>query len=363
MAAVALAGATCGGVLLLAESVCGTGVVTIGLCLELKCTGSNECEQLTGGFDLFGAEVCARFSCGPGSGGPEVSGGVWICCRTGRGFGTRSRQITSGPPEPFNLASSPPSPHRRTIIPTQLLNMAPRPSLVSVAARQLARAQPQRSLSALARPLTRSALGSSARPASLTSTLARPARAFTSSSARLAAVPARAEYKKLTPDDVKAFASFLSSPSSLVTTIPAPNGEWTVVQKDDLEAYNKDWMDKYFGESSLLLKPRSTEEVSKIMAYCYEQRIAVVPQGGNTGLVGGGVPVYDEVILSTEGMKEVRHFDDVSGEQHFLTFPPAPPTLARPLLTRIPTRLQVSSPATAELFLSRFLTTSTLSAT
>jgi FAD/FMN-containing dehydrogenase len=74
-------------------------------------------------------------------------------------------------------------------------------------------------------------------------------------------------------------------------------------------------MDKYHGKSGVMLKPRSTEEVSKIMKYCYEQKIAVVPQGGNTGLVGGGVPVYDEVILSTEGMREVRHFDEVSGER------------------------------------------------
>jgi len=193
--------------------------------------------------------------------------------------------------------------------------MAPRASLISVAARQLARAQPKRALTVSAiRPLSRSQFVT--RPAKLVPTPF-AARAFTSSPACLAALPPRAEYKKLTADDVAAFASFLSSPTSLVTTIPAPNGEWNAVQADDLEGYNKDWMDKYEGHSALLLKPKSTDEVSKIMAYCYEQRIAVVPQGGNTGLVGGGVPVYDEVILSTESMKEVRHFDDVSGKSAF----------------------------------------------
>lgn len=74
-------------------------------------------------------------------------------------------------------------------------------------------------------------------------------------------------------------------------------------------------MAKYFGNSPVVLKPKSTEEVSKIMQYCVQQRIAVVPQGGNTGLVGGSTPVYDELILSTEGMKEIRQFDDVSGER------------------------------------------------
>lgn len=139
------------------------------------------------------------------------------------------------------------------------------------------------------------------------------ARSFTSSPTRRAAIQPRGDYKKLTPADVTHFLTCLSSPSSLITTIPSPDGSWSVSTADDLIGYNKDWMDKYTGHSTLLLKPKSTEEVSKIMKYCYEQRIAVVPQGGNTGLVGGSTPVYDEVILSTEGMREIRQFDEVSG--------------------------------------------------
>lgn len=142
-------------------------------------------------------------------------------------------------------------------------------------------------------------------------------RAFSASAHRRAEpVPARGDYKKLSAEDVKAFRSFVSNPSSVISTIDAPDGEWQPAAADDLVPYNQDWMDKYKGQSSILLKPRSAEEVSKIMRYCYKERIAVVPQGGNTGLVGGSVPVYDEVILSTEGMKEVRSFDDVSGMCH-----------------------------------------------
>lgn len=139
---------------------------------------------------------------------------------------------------------------------------------------------------------------------------------FSSSAARAGShVPPRGDYKKLTAADVAAFRSFLSSPSSIITTIESPDGAWTASTSDDLVAYNQDWMQKYSGSSPILLKPKTTEEVSKIMQYCYEERIAVVPQGGNTGLVGGSTPVYDELILSTEGMKEIRHFDEVSGEQ------------------------------------------------
>lgn len=61
------------------------------------------------------------------------------------------------------------------------------------------------------------------------------------------------------------------------------------------------------------MKPESTEEVSQILAYCNEHRIAVCPQGGNTGLVGGSVPVFDEVVLSTELMNDVISIDETSG--------------------------------------------------
>ncbi|NXX98941.1 D2HDH protein, partial [Centropus bengalensis] len=47
--------------------------------------------------------------------------------------------------------------------------------------------------------------------------------------------------------------------------------------------------------------------------YCYEKNLAVTPQGGNTGLVGGSVPVFDEIILSTALMNRIISFDEVSG--------------------------------------------------
>ncbi|BGP36712.1 D-lactate ferricytochrome c oxidoreductase [Rhodotorula kratochvilovae] len=140
-------------------------------------------------------------------------------------------------------------------------------------------------------------------------------RAFSTTPARSAGdpPPRRPDFKKLDAEDVAFFRSVLSSPSSLITTIPSPDGSWTAATGDDLIAYNLDWMDKYKGNSPVILKPKSTDEVSKILAYCYKKRIAVVPQGGNTGLVGGGVPVYDELVLSTEGLNQIRDFDDVSG--------------------------------------------------
>jgi FAD/FMN-containing dehydrogenase len=81
----------------------------------------------------------------------------------------------------------------------------------------------------------------------------------------------------------------------------------------DLAGYNTDWMGKYRGASSVALRPNSTEQVRKILAHCTKRRLAVVPQGGNTGLVGGSVPVFDEVVVSTSRMNSVRSFDPNSG--------------------------------------------------
>lgn len=73
----------------------------------------------------------------------------------------------------------------------------------------------------------------------------------------------------------------------------------------------RDWMRKYEGRSGVALKPRTTEQVAAVLAYCNAQRLAVVPQGGNTGLVGGSVPAFDEVVLSTSAMNKVVSFDQV----------------------------------------------------
>ncbi|XVE82548.1 hypothetical protein DITRI_Ditri16bG0014100 [Diplodiscus trichospermus] len=91
-------------------------------------------------------------------------------------------------------------------------------------------------------------------------------------------------------------------------------GEKNVIQDEDrLEAVNTDWMLKYKGSSKLLLQPRSTEEVSQILKYCNSRCLAVVPQGGNTGLVGGSVPVFDEVIVNVGSMNNIISFDKVGG--------------------------------------------------
>ena len=114
-------------------------------------------------------------------------------------------------------------------------------------------------------------------------------------------------FKELNADDVKFFRDLLGSKeSALIDGI-------TQDASEDLEGYNADWMRKYRGQARLVLKPESKEQVSKILKYCNDHTIAVNPQGGNTGLVGGSVPVFDEIVINLSRMNQVRSFDDVSG--------------------------------------------------
>jgi FAD/FMN-containing dehydrogenase len=70
-----------------------------------------------------------------------------------------------------------------------------------------------------------------------------------------------------------------------------------------------EWRSKYQGHTPLLLKPHSTAEVSRILAICNETRTPIVPQGGNTGLVGGQIPFAGEVLLSLARLNQIRKLD------------------------------------------------------
>ncbi|PWN45723.1 hypothetical protein IE81DRAFT_336189 [Ceraceosorus guamensis] len=126
--------------------------------------------------------------------------------------------------------------------------------------------------------------------------------------------PPPGAFLRLNADHVTSIASLLSAPSSsLLTTISTSDSSIPTADASDLESFNTDWMNKYKGQSPLVVKPKSTKEVADVVNYCYEHGIAVVPQGGNTGLVGGGVPVHDEVVINLSNLNNIRSFDEVSG--------------------------------------------------
>ncbi|XP_063242747.1 D-2-hydroxyglutarate dehydrogenase, mitochondrial-like isoform X2 [Bacillus rossius redtenbacheri] len=89
--------------------------------------------------------------------------------------------------------------------------------------------------------------------------------------------------------------------------------ERVLTDPDDVEPYNVDWLRMVRGASKVVLKPKTTEEVSAILKFCNAESLAVCPQGGNTGLVGGSVPVFDEVVVSTSLMNNIISLDELSG--------------------------------------------------
>ena len=78
-----------------------------------------------------------------------------------------------------------------------------------------------------------------------------------------------------------------------------------VEDQDVIRTYIDDWTGRYKGSTSAVTFPHSTDEVAKILSWCSTNQVRVVPQGGNTGMVGGSVPLNGELIISLRKMKNV----------------------------------------------------------
>jgi FAD/FMN-containing dehydrogenase len=79
----------------------------------------------------------------------------------------------------------------------------------------------------------------------------------------------------------------------------------------DTKPYLTDWRKQYSGPAECVVRPSSTAEVAQVVALCAREGLAVVPQGGNTGLVGGSVPTGTrrELVLSLGRMNRIRSLD------------------------------------------------------
>jgi FAD/FMN-containing dehydrogenase len=73
--------------------------------------------------------------------------------------------------------------------------------------------------------------------------------------------------------------------------------------------YLTDWTGRFAGSSPAVVRPGSVPEVAAVLAACNDAGVAVVPQGGNTGLVGGSVPLGGEVVLSLRRLSVVEPVD------------------------------------------------------
>ena len=86
---------------------------------------------------------------------------------------------------------------------------------------------------------------------------------------------------------------------SLLDEFESIVGASHALHEDELVAsYSTDWTGRFKGSTPLVLRPGTTEEVAQILRVASDANVALVPQGGNTGLVGGSVPLRGEVVLS-----------------------------------------------------------------
>lgn len=99
--------------------------------------------------------------------------------------------------------------------------------------------------------------------------------------------------------------------ANLVNALRTAVGAANVMVEGDLSAYELDWRRRYRGRALAVVRPASTTEVAAVMKLCARHGAGLVPQGGNTGLVGGSVPDGSgtQVLLSLQRMNKVRHID------------------------------------------------------
>jgi FAD/FMN-containing dehydrogenase len=109
-------------------------------------------------------------------------------------------------------------------------------------------------------------------------------------------------------DTVREFSSVAPAAETLDRLAAVVGERYAIRNAADMAGYMREWRDIWHGRSPLVLRPGSTEEVSRIMAIAAETRTPIVPQSGNTGLVGGQIP-FDEVLLSLDRMARVRDVD------------------------------------------------------
>jgi FAD/FMN-containing dehydrogenase len=99
----------------------------------------------------------------------------------------------------------------------------------------------------------------------------------------------------------------LSGP--VLRALAAIVGQRHVLSGDAAAGYCVDWTGRFRGQAAAVVRPRDTAEVAAVLAYCTEAGVPVVPQGGNTGLVGGGVPLHGEVVLSLARLADLEPAD------------------------------------------------------
>lgn len=107
-------------------------------------------------------------------------------------------------------------------------------------------------------------------------------------------------YKK----DISGMHNFLSELRQIVGT------EHVLTDTDAMHPYLQDYRGRFVGTGLAVVRPSSTEQVAAIVTLCAAHKIAIVPQGGNTGLVGGSIPYHtNQIVINLSRMNNIREID------------------------------------------------------
>ncbi|MGE0877528.1 MAG: FAD-binding oxidoreductase [Acidimicrobiia bacterium] len=87
-----------------------------------------------------------------------------------------------------------------------------------------------------------------------------------------------------------------------------------VTDRSVTESYTTDWTGRFVGSTPCVVRPGSVDEVAAVLAWCNANGVAVVPQGGNTGLVGGSVPLQGEIVVSLRRLDAVSPVDAAAAQ-------------------------------------------------
>ncbi|MBV9368714.1 MAG: FAD-binding oxidoreductase, partial [Frankiales bacterium] len=79
-------------------------------------------------------------------------------------------------------------------------------------------------------------------------------------------------------------------------------------------SYETDWTGRFTGRALAAVRPRDTAEVAAVVAQCADAEVAICVQGGNTGLVGGSIPVDGAVLLSLARLDDIGDVDAVAAQ-------------------------------------------------
>ena len=86
-----------------------------------------------------------------------------------------------------------------------------------------------------------------------------------------------------------------------------------ILDEEGKHPYLTDWRETYLGKALAIVRPATTEEVAAVVKLCAAEKVAIVPQGGNTGMMGGGTPHEDghEIVLSLNRMNRILDIDTI----------------------------------------------------